>query len=225
MFYTFVKMFFAPLVRIYLRLQVQGREVVPARGPAIVVANHASFLDPIVLGSACPRKIHFIVLQSMYEWWRLRWFYWGMQTIPVRAGEADPRAIRHALSRLKAGHVVGVFPEGGRSGDGVLQEGKVGAALLAAWSGAPVIPCFIRGAYESLPRGSLFPTPGRVSVKFGAMLRFPGGERGKRERSDLENFSAEILASVARLGEGDRGEGQLDRNRERAAASRLSGNS
>ena len=223
MFYTFVKLFFAPLVRIYLRLKVRGSARVPSKGPAIVVANHASFLDPIVLGSACPRKIHFIVLQSMYDWWRLRWFYWGMQTIPVRAQEGDPRAIRVALARLKRGQVVGLFPEGARSGDGVLREGKMGVALLAALSGAPVIPCFIQGAFESLPPGMAFPRPARVIVSFGESMQFQRGEGAKRERADLEKFSSRLLAEIARLKE-EAGEGLPGCHRERAASPRISGN-
>ena len=223
MFYAYVKLFFGPLVRIYLRLKVRGSDRIPAKGPAIVVANHASFLDPIVLGSACPRKIHFIVLQTMYDWWRLRWFYWGMQTIPVRAEEGDPRAIRLALWRLKHGQLVGLFPEGARSGDGVMREGKMGVALLAALSGAPVIPCFIQGAFESLPPGVAFPRPARVTVSFGESMQFKRAGGAKRDRADLESFSSELLAAIARLKE-EPGAGVSGCDRERAASPRVSGN-
>ena len=223
MFYTFVKLFFAPLVRIYLRLKVRGRDLVPPTGACIVVANHASFLDPIVLGSACPRKIHFIVLHSMYDWWRLRWFYWGMQTIPVRAEEGDPRAIRAALARLKRGQVVGLFPEGARSGDGIMREGKMGVALLAALSGAPVVPCFIHGAFQSLPPGMKFPRPAKVHVSFGESVTFQRGKGAKRDRVDLERFSSQLLAEIVRLGE-EAGGGLPGSHRERAASPRISGN-
>jgi 1-acyl-sn-glycerol-3-phosphate acyltransferase len=222
-FYAFVKLFFAPLVRIYLRLTVRGAGAIPASGGAIVVANHASFLDPIVLGSACPRQIHFIVLQSMYDWWRLRWFYWGMHTIPVRAGEADPKAIRQALTRLRSGEVVGLFPEGGRSGDGTLQDAKVGAALLAALSGVPVVPCWIQGAHQSLPPGAAFPLPAKVTVTFGTARQFQRSAGGKRERADLENFSSALLEAIARLKEGEPGEGVPAGGRDRVAASRFPG--
>ena len=217
MFYAFVKLFFALPVRIYLRMKVCGAANVPASGAAILVANHASFLDPIVLGSACPRKIHFIVLRAMYDWWRLRWFYWGMQTIPVRR-EEEARAIKAALSCLKRGHVVGIFPEGGRSSDGILQDGKQGAAMLAALSGAPVIPARIRGAFESLPIGGKFPRPAPVSVRFGPALRFSPGARSGRDRAAIESFSRDLLAAIAALEETPL-ENQPDRDRERAASS------
>ncbi len=222
MFYAFVKLFFALPVRIYLRLKVRGKGNVPPAGAAIVVANHASFLDPIVLGSACPRKIHFIVLRHMYDWWRLRWFYWGMETIPVRR-EEEARAIKLALGCLKRGQVVGIFPEGGRSPDGVLKDAKQGAALMAALSGAPVIPACIRGAFESLPIGGKFPAPAAVSVRFGEPLRFAPAERGRRDRAAIETFSRELVAAIAALEEPAL-ENQPDRDRQRAASSGSSGN-
>lgn len=225
MFYDYVKLFFAPLVRIYFRLKVLDRGNVPSQGPVILVANHASFLDPIVLGSACPRKIHFIVLQEMYDWLSLRWFYWGMETIPVRTEEGDPRAIKKALARLRKGDVVGVFPEGERSSDGAISSAKVGAALLAAVSGAPVIPCHIRGAYESMPRGSRFPWPARVRVRFGEPLRFPNEEKRHRDRSQMQEFANGLLLAIARLREDDSSEGQSRGRGQRAASDRLSGNS
>jgi len=222
MFYVYVKLFFAPLVRIYLRLVVEGEDQIPREGPAILVANHTSFLDPIVMGSASRRMIHFIVLQSMYDWWRLRWFYWGMQTIPVRTEEADPRAIKHALSHLRKGELVGIFPEGGRSEDGTVHSAKAGAALLAAVSRAPVIPCHIEGAYQSMALRTWFPRPGRLTVRFGPPLRFPAGESPRHDRAELIRFSDRLIAAIRELGGGISSESQPDGRGERAAAPRLS---
>ena len=218
MFYTFVKIFFRPLVRIYLRLTTEGSEKIPAAGPALIAANHASFLDPIVLGSACPRKIHFIVLQSMYDWRRLRWFYWGMQTIPVRADESDPRAVKQALSRLRRGDLVGIYPEGGRSEDGRLQPPKPGAALLAAASGAPVIPVHIEGAWSCWKPKTWFPLPGRVRVVFGDPLLFERGRDKRRDRAELERFSQRVMEAIEALAPEVRGESGADRHRQRVAA-------
>jgi 1-acyl-sn-glycerol-3-phosphate acyltransferase len=224
MFYAFVRLFFGPLVRIYLRLRTEGAEKVPARGAALIAANHASFLDPIVLGSACPRPIHFIVLQSMYEWWRLRWFYWGMQTIPVRAEEGDPRAVKQALWRLRRGDLVGIYPEGGRSEDGRLHPPKPGAALLAAASGAPVIPARIEGAWDSWRPGTWFPIPGRVRVRFGDPLHFGEGRGMRRDRAELERFSQRVMEAIASLSTEGEPESTADGGGKRAAAARLSRN-
>jgi 1-acyl-sn-glycerol-3-phosphate acyltransferase len=225
MFYSFVKFFFRPLVRIYLRLDTEGAERVPPRGAALIAANHSSFLDPIVLGSACPRRIHFIVLQTMYDWWRLRWFYWGMQTIPVRAEEGDPRAVKQALWRLRRGDLVGIYPEGGRSDDGRLQPPKLGAALLAAASGAPVIPARIEGAWSCWRPGTKFPLPGRVRVRFGEPLVFRQERDKRRDRAELERFSLRVMEAIARLSPEECREGDPDGGRERASASRSPRNS
>lgn len=224
MFYGYVKLFFRLPTRIYLHLKAEGCERVPRHGPALIVANHASFLDPIVLGSACPRKVHFVVLQSMYEWKRLRWFYWGMQTIPVRAEESDPRAVKQALARLRRGDLVGIFPEGGRSPDGFLQPPKPGAALLAAVSGAPVIPVHIDGAWTAWRPNTLFPVPGRVRVRFGEPIRFgaPGGKQ--RGREEVDAFSRRIMQAIAALASEGSRESDDPGGGNRAVAARSAGN-
>ncbi|HEV8337294.1 MAG TPA: lysophospholipid acyltransferase family protein [Candidatus Polarisedimenticolia bacterium] len=224
MFYGYVKLFFRLPTRIYLGLKAEGCERVPRHGPALIAANHASFLDPIVLGSACPRKIHFVVLQSMYEWKRLRWFYWGMQTIPVRAEESDPRAVKQALTRLRRGDLVGIFPEGGRSADGFLQPAKPGAALLAAISGAPVIPAHIAGAWSAWKPNTLFPVPGRVRVRFGEPIRIGAPGAKPRGREEVDAFSRRIMQAIAALASEGSRESDDPGGGNRAAATRSAGN-
>jgi 1-acyl-sn-glycerol-3-phosphate acyltransferase len=197
MFYWFVKGVFYPFVTLYLGLTRDGLEHLPERGQAIVVSNHVSYMDAILLGSASPRPIHFIVLQWMYDLIAIRWFYWGMGTIPVRAG-SDARGIRRALRTLASGGVVGVFPEGTRSADGRVREAQPGAALLAALSGAPVVPAFIDGARDSMPVGTRFPRPARIHVRFGPPLRFPA-DRGARDRDALLDFAQRMEAEIRAL--------------------------
>lgn len=198
MFYWFVKGIFYPFVRLYLGLTREGVEHLPRRGPAIVISNHASYVDSILLGSAAPRPIHFIVLQRMFDLTLLRWFYWGMGTIPVRTEGQDSRGIRKALRLLSAGRVLGVFPEGSRSSDGRLQEPRLGAAMIAALSGAPVVPAWIDGAREVLPVGGRFPAPVRVHVRFGPPLRFDR-QAATGDREGLRRFARDMLEAIHRL--------------------------
>jgi len=198
MFYWFVKGVFYPFVRLYLGLTREGLEHLPRRGPAIVICNHVSYMDPILLGSAAPRPVHFIVLKRMFDLLLLRWFYWGMGTVPVRAeGQQDARGVKQALRVLSSGRVLGVFPEGTRSPDGRLSELRLGAAMIAALSGAPVVPAHIDGARESMPVGGRFPAPARVHVRFGRPLRFEGG--GRRDRDALQAFAQAMLDAIRRL--------------------------
>ena len=198
MFYWFVKGVFYPFVRLYLGLTRDGLEHLPKKGGAIVVSNHTSYIDAILLGSASPRPIHFIVLQWMYDLLLLRWFYWGMGTIPVRAG-TDARGLRRAVRALRDGRLVGVFPEGTRSPDGRVGEAQPGTALLAALSGAPVVPVFIDGARDSMGVGSRFPAPAAIHVRFGSPLAYPA-ERGARDRRALADFARQVEQAIRGLG-------------------------
>ncbi len=197
-FYWFVKAIFYPFVRLYLGLRRDGLEHLPRRGPVIIISNHVSYMDAILLGSAAPRPIRFIVLKWMYDLHLLRWFYWGMGTVPVRAGGQDSAGIRRALKVLQRGAVLGIFPEGTRSPDGRIGETRPGAAILAAMSGAPVVPAFIAGARESLPVGGRFPGPARVRVRFGPALVYERGT-GRRARDGILKFAADIEAAIRRL--------------------------
>jgi 1-acyl-sn-glycerol-3-phosphate acyltransferase len=199
MFYWFVKGLFYPFARLYLGLTREGLEHLPRRGPAVVVCNHASYMDPILLGSAAPRPLHFMVLQWMYDLFLIRWFYWGMGTIPVRGKGQDSRGVKRALRILSRGDAVAIFPEGTRSADGRISRTRRGAAMIAAVSGAPVVPAYIDGARVSLPVGGRFPRPARVHVRFGPPLRFRrDATRGDREA--LLEFAETVQRAIADLG-------------------------
>ena len=121
-----------------------------------------------------------------------------MGTVPVRAeGQQDARGVKQALRVLSSGRVLGVFPEGTRSADGRLSELRLGAAMIAALSGAPVVPAYIDGARESMPVGGRFPAPARVHVRFGRPLRFEAG--GRRDRDALQAFAQAMLDAIRRL--------------------------
>jgi 1-acyl-sn-glycerol-3-phosphate acyltransferase len=201
MFYWIIKSLAWPLRKFYFRIEARGLQHLPGEGPAILVANHASYLDAGVLGSVLPRKIHFVVLATMHKMWRFRWFYSGMETIPVSRGAGDHAPIRRSLQVLRAGGVLGIFPEGGRTYDGELRAPREGAALLAKMSGAAVVPAGIQGAYESMPRGRFWPRPRKIRVRLGAPLRFPvsDGRDRQAEREALKRFSVEIMEAIRTL--------------------------
>ena len=201
MFYWLIKSLAWPFRKFYFRIELQGLESLPKRGPAIVVANHASYLDAGLLGAALPRKVHFVVLSEMYKMWRIRWFYRGMETIAVNPGAGQHAPIRRCLKVLQAGRVMGIFPEGSRSSDGHLRPAQEGAALLALKSGAPVIPAGIRGAFDALPRGARWPRPRKIRIRLGKPLLFPQLPVGDRlaRRATLAGFSQELMAAIASL--------------------------
>ena len=182
-FYGAVRTAFYPVGRWYFGIRIEGKGNIPSFGPAIVAANHVSWLDPIAVGSACTRPVRFLIARHVYETRATRWFYRGMRTIPVEKGSRDPRGLRAALRALARGEVVGIFPEGaGLDADPGAREAHAGALLLAAASGAPFVPVGLSGTRLAWPPKARFPRPGSVTVRFGEPFTLWGkGTRPGRE--------------------------------------------
>jgi len=134
----------------FIRIRVVGAEKGKVPGPCLLAANHLSHFDPPFFTATCPRAIDWIAMTELFENpWLARYFR-GVDCIEVDRFGTDTHAIREAVKRLKAGRVVGVFPEGGiRAGAGSVLEGasfKGGIGLLAQLTGAPVWPAVILGS-------------------------------------------------------------------------------
>lgn len=161
MCYWIVRAIAFVIVKLFFRLKVEGVENLPSKTNFIIVANHASFLDPLLVMAAVPKKIHCITLKSLYKIVWIKWFFEMASAIP--SGNSSEKAV----DLLLKGKNVGLFPEGGVSHDGKLREFRRGVALLASKTGRPIVPCAIFGAYEALPRQAKFPKFLRTKVKIG----------------------------------------------------------
>ncbi|HYM71038.1 MAG TPA: lysophospholipid acyltransferase family protein, partial [bacterium] len=142
------------VLRWWFRFRVDGREHEPATGPLIVVSNHRSDLDPLVVGSALRRRVTFMAKQELFRVPVLRWWIAACGAFPVRRGAADRQALRTALKILADGGVLVMFPEGTRAIGRELRPPEPGAALLALRSGAALLPVALTGTDEVLPRGA-----------------------------------------------------------------------
>lgn len=167
MVYGILRFFLTPLFRIVFRLKVTGIENLPASGGYIIASNHVSLWDPPVLASPVIRNIHYMAKQELFEIPLFAAIIRAVGTFPVKRGTADRNAIRTAISLLKAGEVVGIFPEGTRSKTGKLQKAEPGLELIAARAGVPVIPVALIGTNCVFHHGCLLP---QFSVHFGAPL-------------------------------------------------------
>jgi 1-acyl-sn-glycerol-3-phosphate acyltransferase len=197
---------FAALVRAALRavarVRVSGTGHLPETGPLLVVANHASNVDGVLLAAwlqpALKRPIRFLAKEQLFRT-PLRPVLEVFGTIMVRAGGSDVDAYRLARAALKRGEVVGIFPEGSRSPDGVLRDAFDGVTLLAARSGATVLPVGLSGTDRFLPRGSVRPRVGttltlRVGEPFRVTLE-PSLDR----RAALTRATDELMGRIGRL--------------------------
>jgi len=199
LFYWTIKTIAWPVTRVWVRLGVSGGGNVPRRGACIVVANHTSYVDAVVLGSACPRRLRFLITAPIYRMLRLRWFYYMMGSIPLAAEGPDPGALKTALRTLGSGGAVGIFPEGQRMPDGELGSGKAGVAVLAARTGAPVVPAAIIGAHHVMPVGGVFPRPRRIRVVFGTPMVFPAPTQRRASREQIDAFAEAVMEEIRRL--------------------------
>jgi 1-acyl-sn-glycerol-3-phosphate acyltransferase len=154
-------------LKVYCRLQTQGREHVPRAGALIVASNHASWLDTFFLGAAVPRLIHYVAAKEYYDLWYLRWFMWLYGTIPVERGKGQRRPMNRATDALRSGRVIGMFPEGRMSKTGKLQPLQGGIALLASETGAPILPVAIIGGHDVMGPHLLVPRPRKARVRIG----------------------------------------------------------
>jgi len=150
-------------------LRVEGLEHLPAQGPYIVAANHHNYLDGVVLASALPVPVSFLVMPRVWRATPLHpLLHRQIGSIMLNLHRPDVGALRRALRVLEQGRVVGIFPEGPFSVRGRLERGLPGVALLALRAGVPVVPAGINGTYEALVgRRGYIPRRHPLAVRFG----------------------------------------------------------
>jgi 1-acyl-sn-glycerol-3-phosphate acyltransferase len=184
------------------RVRVDGLENIPESGPVLVVINHCSNADGmLMIAYVIPRFGRRFAWPGKAE--ALRWPFFGFAmkqngVFGVRRGAGDLEAFKIARQVLDEGRVLAIFPEGTRSRTGALQEAKEGATVLAARSGAPILPIAIAGSHRFWPRGS-FPRPfRRMRVSIGEPFRLQMPHTGDR-REDLRRATAELMGRIAEL--------------------------
>ena len=171
--YWVLKALLSPIFHIVWRVKVEGRSHVPATGPVIVAPNHVTFLDSMFLPLVLRRRVTFVAKAEYFDSWKTAWFFRAVGQIPMRreGGSASERALTAARDVLRAGKVLGIYPEGTRSPDGRLSRGHTGVARLALDCGVPVVPVGLVGTSEVQRPGTNLPRPfKRVTVRFGLPL-------------------------------------------------------
>ncbi|MBP3950569.1 lysophospholipid acyltransferase family protein [Bacillus suaedae] len=129
-------------------VKIIGKENIPNEGGVILCCNHISNFDPPLLGAYITRKVHYMAKQELFEKPVLKGLLPKLGAFPVRRGMSDKQALRTALTLLKNGEMIGLFPEGTRSKNGQLGKGMAGAGFFALRSNATVVPCAIIGPYK-----------------------------------------------------------------------------
>ena len=206
-FYRFCRFSLRILFRCTGRVETEDVEKMPATGPVIVASNHASYLDPVLLGTYLPRPLHFMARASLFANPLFGRLIGALLAFPVDR-EGDPRqALRTMGERLSAGHPVLIFPEGTRTTTGALQPLKSGVAMLSTRFRAPILPVYVKGSFESWPRGRRLPRPHGYRILAEDPLipeSATGGTGRKAERERLlHDLEAALRALEQRAWEGE----------------------
>ena len=182
-FYYFCNLVVRLIMTLYHRMSVRGLKYVPRTGGAFIVSNHASFLDPMVMGSSILRRpVSFMARESLFKNPFLGWLFMSLKARPLDRQRGDVCALKLALSLINQGEMVGLFPEGTRTRDGELKEPKPGIGFLVAKAKVPVVPAYIDGTFTAWPRGARWPKPCKIRITYGPPIdpaRFAALGKGK----------------------------------------------
>ena len=207
---------FRAMYAVYFRWRVLHPERVPETGAVLLAANHASFIDPPLVGSALPRECTFMARATLFRFGPTRWLLNQWQAVPIDRDGGGASGMKRIVAALNNGRAVILFPEGTRTRDGQLQPVRSGVGMIVIKSEAPVVPVRVWGTFEAYGRAVRFPKPVRVTVKYGEPLHFSelraeaktcSKERLKEIYQQIAN---EIMAAIARMepkrdDRGDRG--------------------
>jgi 1-acyl-sn-glycerol-3-phosphate acyltransferase len=205
---SFVDFFLIHITRLYARLwhrcSWRGPVPLPAKGPALLVANHTCSADPTFLVASCRRLLSFAVAREHFDLHPVtHWVLEHVRCVPVTRNGRDAGAAHRLLGRLAEGCAVCIFPEGGLSG--VVRQRfrprKHGAAFLALASGVPVYPAYIAGGprTDDLLKSWLVPTPRAVRVYFGPAVDLSAYRGQRRTRRLLEEVTALLSERILAL--------------------------
>jgi 1-acyl-sn-glycerol-3-phosphate acyltransferase len=195
-----------PWLKLLFRPQVEGLENLPSEGAAILASNHLSFSDSIFLPLVCHRRITFLAKSDYFttpgfKGWLTKLFMSGAGQVAVdrSGGRASEAALNTGLRILSEGQLLGIYPEGTRSGDGRLYRGKTGVARMALEAGVPVIPCAMVNTHLIQPPGRVRPKIMRVKISIGAPLDFSRYEGMSGDRFVLRSMTDEIMYELMQL--------------------------
>lgn len=196
---------FRAIFATYFRWRVFGAENVPLKGGVILAGNHASFLDPPLIGCGLNRTISFLARESLFRFPGMGALLRSWSVVPVDRDGGGARGLKNIMDRLLGGSGIVLFPEGTRTKDGRLQSARSGIGLTVIKSTAPVVPVRVFGTFEAYGRNHKFPRPRRIAVKYGRPMNFDVLRAEAqtctkpRLKEIYQQVADELMAAIAKL--------------------------
>ncbi len=183
----------AAITLFLFRFKTTGKENIPPKGGFLIASNHTSYLDPVMVGVACPRRLNYMARHDLFNNPLFATILKACCVFPVKRNSADSDALKRAMRHLKNGEGLLLFPEGGRQSDVHRSKPEAGIGFLAAKAGVPVIPVFVSGTDRALPRYARFIRPAvKISVHFGKQIYIEG-------RMPYQDIAEKIMGNIRHL--------------------------
>lgn len=184
------------IYKLFYNFKIEGIENIPQDRPLVMASNHRSYADPVILTMPMKRPVTYMAKEELFKNKLFGWFITKLGAFPVKRGAGDMQVIDDSIAILNSGRNLVIFPEGTRSKDGKVGKGKTGVALIAAKSGADVIPCGIIFEGEKLKFRS------KLTLRFGKVI--PAEEIAVEDASPkaLKGVKKRIMEAITELVEG-----------------------
>jgi 1-acyl-sn-glycerol-3-phosphate acyltransferase len=206
LYWFFKHILLGPWLKILFRPWAEGQENIPASGGVILASNHLSFSDSFYLALVAKRPMAYLAKSDYFtgkgiKGYLTKSFMRGVGQLPVdrSGGRASEAAILTALQVLNAGDILGIYPEGTRSPNGILYRGKTGLARMALEAKVPIIPVAMINTYEIQPPGKIRPRLKRVGIRVGKPLMFDRYEGLEDDRFVLRSVTDEVMYELMTL--------------------------
>jgi 1-acyl-sn-glycerol-3-phosphate acyltransferase len=197
--YLAMKRMFTAICSSYFSATIEGGEHVPESGPCLILANHASYLDPLLVGIAIPREVHYLARQEILDWPVLGRMM--QNTHAIRRDTIDRQAIALCREILKQQWALVMFPEGTRSPDGKVYRPRGGFAwILEPMPEVPCVPVYLEGTYDALKRGAFLPRPSPVTIRIGEPFHLEARGEGERRKPYFEKCAGRLEEAWRSLG-------------------------
>lgn len=199
-FYRVAWWIVAPVVRLYTRLTINGKEHLPRSGAYVLAPTHRCYLDTPFAGCVSQRRLRFMGKHTMWKNRQFGWIFSALGAFPVQRGTADREAMRNAIEVLTMGEPLVLFPEGERKQGPVVQPLFDGAVYIAIKAGVPIVPVGIGGSERVMPKGAKFVYPRKVHIEIGPPIPPPvAPDGGRLPRGIYKEYTERLHGELQRL--------------------------